>query len=127
MERIIIATDKAPAAIGPYSQANKIGNFIYTSGQIPLDVSTGEIVGETIAEQTTRVIENLREVLEAGGSGLDRVIKTTVFLADINDFAEMNKVYADFFTGDLLPSRSAVGVSGLPKGALVEIEAVAVI
>ena len=127
MERTVIATDKAPAAIGPYAQANKIGDLIYTSGQIPLDVNTGEIVGVTVTEQTARAIENLSAVLEAAGSGLDKVIKTTVFLSNINDFAEMNKVYAEYFKGDLLPSRSAVGVSGLPKGALVEIEAVATI
>ena len=126
MERTIIATDKAPAAIGPYAQANRVGDLVFTSGQIPLDPGTGEIVGVTVAEQTARAIENLRGVLEAAGSGLDKVIKTTVFLADITDFAEMNEVYSRYFAGDILPSRSAVGVSGLPKGALVEIEAVAV-
>jgi 2-iminobutanoate/2-iminopropanoate deaminase len=127
MERLIITTEKAPAAIGPYAQANRAGDLIFTSGQIPLDPVTGEIVGATVSEQTARVIENLAAVLEAAGSGLDKVIKTTVFLADIGDFAEVNSVYAKYFTGESLPSRSAVGVAGLPKGALVEIEAVAII
>ena len=126
MERTIITTDKAPAAIGPYSQANRVGDFIFTSGQIPLDPATGEIVGETVAAQTERAIENLKEVLEAANSGLDKVIKTTVFLANISDFAEMNEVYSRYFTGEKLPSRSAVGVAGLPRGASVEIEAIAV-
>jgi 2-iminobutanoate/2-iminopropanoate deaminase len=127
MERTIIATEKAPAAIGPYAQANRVGDFVFTSGQIPLDPATGEITGVTVGEQTARAIENLAAVLEAAGSGLDKVIKTTVFLANIGDFAEVNGVYAKYFTGENLPSRSAVGVAGLPKGALVEIEAVAVL
>jgi len=127
MERSIIATDKAPAAIGPYSQANRIGDFIFTSGQIPLDPATGEMVGSDIVEQSERAFSNLKAVLEAAGTGLDRVIKTTVFLADIGDFAKMNEVYARYFTGSMLPSRSAVEVAALPKGALVEIEAVAVV
>ena len=126
MDRTIISTTNAPAAIGPYSQANRVGDFIFTSGQIPLDPVTGEIAGETVAEQTARVIENLKAVLEAADSGLDKVIKTTVFLADISYFAEMNNVYSSYFTGENLPSRSAIGVSGLPKGALVEIEAIAI-
>ncbi|GHU62062.1 reactive intermediate/imine deaminase [Clostridia bacterium] len=127
MGRTIIATDKAPAAIGPYAQANRAGDFVFTSGQIPLDPATGEIVGTTASEQTARAIENLKAVLEAAGSSLDKVIKTTVFLADIGDFAEVNGVYAKYFAGESLPSRSAVGVAGLPKGARVEIEAIAII
>ena len=125
--RRIISTDKAPAAIGPYAQANRIGDFVYTSGQIPLDPATGVLTGATVGEQTGRVLENLKAVLEAAGAGLDRVVKTTVFLTDMNDFAEMNEVYARYFTGEMLPSRSTVQVAALPKGALVEIEAIAVI
>ena len=125
MNRTIISTDKAPAAIGPYAQANRIGDLIFTSGQIPLDPATGELTGETIEDQTVRVLENLTAVLEAAGTSPDNVIKTTVFLKDINDFAKMNEVYARYFKGDKLPSRSAVQVAALPKGAMVEIEAVA--
>jgi 2-iminobutanoate/2-iminopropanoate deaminase len=125
MERLIIVSDKAPAAIGPYAQANRVGDLIFTSGQIPLDPATGEIDGDTIETQTERALENLRAVLEAAGSGLDRVVKTTVFLSDMNHFARMNETYAAFFAGPMLPSRSAVEVARLPKDALVEIEAVA--
>ncbi|MCL1895148.1 MAG: RidA family protein [Clostridiales bacterium] len=124
--REIVATDKAPAAIGPYAQANKLGGFVFTSGQIPLDPETGELVQGTIEAQTGRALENLKAVLEAAGTGLDRTVKTTVFLADISDFAKMNEVYARYFTGAMLPSRSAVQVAALPKGALVEIEAIAI-
>jgi len=125
--RQTIDTDKAPAAIGPYAQANRAGGGIFTSGQIPLDPKTGELTGENITEQTARALENLKAVLEAAGSGLDNVVKTTVFLADMNDFAKMNEVYAGYFKGDNLPSRSAVQVAALPKGALVEIEAIALV
>jgi 2-iminobutanoate/2-iminopropanoate deaminase len=125
MERKIINTDKAPAAIGPYVQANKIGDLIFTSGQIPLDPQSGEIVGATVEEQAERVLENLKAVIEASGGTLAGVIKTTVFLNDIGDFAKVNEVYARYFTGDTLPSRSAVAVAALPKGALIEIEAIA--
>ena len=120
-----INTDNAPAAIGPYAQANRIGNLIFTSGQIPLDPATGALTGNNIEEQTERALENLKAVLEAAGTGLESVVKTTVFIADMGDFARMNEVYARFFTGAMLPSRSAVQVAALPKGALVEIEAVA--
>jgi 2-iminobutanoate/2-iminopropanoate deaminase len=120
-----IETDRAPAAIGPYSQAIAAGEFVYTAGQIPLDPATMEIVGADVAEQTEQVLTNLAAVLAAGGSGLDRVVKTTVFLADMGDFAAMNEVYARHF-GDHRPARSAVEAAALPKGALVEIEAVAV-
>ena len=125
LKRQIISTAKAPAAIGPYAQANRIGDFVFTSGQIPLDPETGLIAGASIEEQTERVLENLNAVLAASGSNLDNVIKTTVFLADMNGFSKMNAVYARYFTGDKLPSRTTVEVSALPKGALFEIEAVA--
>ena len=123
--RSLVATDRAPAAIGPYAQANKFGELLFTSGQIPLDPVSGELVGTEIKAQTKQALENLKAVLEAGGSGLDKVLKTTVFLKDIADFAAMNEVYAQYFAGGALPSRSAVQVAALPKGALVEIEAVA--
>ena len=123
--RQTIQTKNAPEAIGPYAQANLAGGFVFTSGQIPLDPQTGVITGENIEEQTNRSILNLQAVLEAAGSDLSQVVKTTVFLADMNDFAKMNEVYAKYFTGADLPSRSAVQVAALPKGALVEIEAIA--
>ncbi|NOY44086.1 MAG: RidA family protein [Deltaproteobacteria bacterium] len=119
-----VTTDGAPKAIGPYSQAVVAGGFVFCSGQIPLDPITGEMVEGDVATQTRRVLENLKAVLEAAGSGLDRVVKTTVFLADMGDFAAMNQVYAGFF-GDVPPARAAVEVAALPKGARVEIEAVA--
>ena len=119
----IIETQKAPAAIGPYSQAIKVGNLVYTSGQIPLVPSTGKIEAADIAGQTEQAIQNLSEVLKASGSDLNSVVKTTCFLSDINHFAAFNEIYARYFTGK--PARSCVEVSNLPKGALVEIEAVA--
>ena len=125
MERENITTDKAPAAIGPYAQANRVGGFVFTSGQIPLDPETGELVPGSVEAQTERVLENLKAVLEAAGSGMGRVVKTTVFLADLGDFARMNEIYARYFPGEELPSRSTVQVAALPKGALVEIEAIA--
>lgn len=125
MEKINVSTKQAPAAIGPYAQANRVGDFIFTSGQIPLDPKTGEMVGSTIEEQTEQVLKNVKAVLEAGGSSLDRVIKTTVFLKEMTDFGKMNEVYSKYFTGGSLPSRSAVAVAQLPKGSLVEIEVVA--
>jgi len=124
-DRKTVQTDKAPAAIGPYAQANLAGGFVFTSGQIPLDPETGALVTGPVEDQTERALENLKAVLEAAGSGLDRVVKTTVFLADMGDFAKMNEVYARYFGGEMLPSRSAVQVAALPKGALVEIEAIA--
>ncbi len=119
-----VETDRAPAAIGPYSQGIAAGDLLFTAGQIPLDPDTMEIVGAGVAEQTDRVLRNLAAVLEAGGSALDRVVKTTVFLADMGDFAAMNEVYARHFDGHR-PARSTVAAA-LPKGALVEIEAVAI-
>lgn len=121
-----VQTDAAPKAIGPYSQAIRAGSFLFSSGQIALDPATGEMVGDTAAAQAEQVLTNLRAVLEAGGSGLDRVVKTTIFLADMGDFAQVNEVYARHF-GDHRPARATVAVAALPKGALVEIEAVALI
>ncbi len=118
-----IQTDKAPAAIGPYSQAIICGNLVYTSGQIPLSPVDGTVIGENIREQTTAVIENLQAVLEAAGSSLQQVIKTTCFLSDLRNFAAFNEVYARYFTNK--PARSCVEVSRLPKDVLVEIEAIA--
>lgn len=120
-----VSTGKAPAAVGPYSQAVKAGGFLFTSGQIPLS-SDGSAVAGDVRSQTRQVLENLRNVLEAAGSGLDRVVKCTCFLADMNDFAAMNDVYAEFF-GSSLPARSTVQVARLPKDASVEIEAVALL
>ena len=122
--RKIVATDKAPAAIGPYAQANIIGDLVITSGQIPIDPATGNLVEGDIEAQTKQVFETLKAVLEAAGSGLDKIVKTTCFMDNMNDFAKMNEVYASFFSGDY-PSRSAVEVAKLPKGALIEIEAIA--
>jgi 2-iminobutanoate/2-iminopropanoate deaminase len=119
----VIQTGKAPAAIGPYSQAICSGGTVFTSGQIPLVPETGAIVEGAIREQTLQVIKNLAAVLEEAGSGLARVIKTTCFLADMNDFAAFNEVYAEHFSGK--PARSTVAVKQLPRNALVEIEAVA--
>ncbi len=122
--RTIIATEKAPAAIGPYSQANKFGNLVITSGQLPIDMATGAFP-EGIEAQTKASLENVKTVLENAGSSMDKVLKTTVFLKDINDFAAMNGVYATFFSEGSYPSRSAIEVARLPKDALVEIEAIA--
>ena len=119
-----LETKKAPAAIGPYVQANIIGDLVITSGQIPIDPATGNLVEGDIEAQTKQVFENLKAVLEAAGSGLDKIVKTTCFMDNMNDFAKMNEVYASFFSGDY-PSRSAVEVAKLPKGALIEIEAIA--
>lgn len=120
----IISTDKAPGAIGPYSQAIKANGMVFCSGQIPIDPATGNFVSEVVAEQTEQVFKNLSEVLTAAGSSLDKVVKTTVFLADMNDFAEMNDVYSKFFTATK-PARATVQAAGLPRGARVEIECIA--
>jgi len=124
MSKHIISTEKAPKAIGPYSQAVRIENLIFTAGQIALNPATMEIVEGGIEAQTRQVLTNLRNVLAAAGSGLERVVKTTVFLSDMANFAAMNTVYAEFFAENP-PARSTVAAAGLPKGALVEIEVVA--
>lgn len=118
-----VHTDKAPAAIGPYSQALCHNDLIYTSGQIPLDPVTGAVVGATVEEQTEQVMKNLLAVLEAAGSGADNILKTTCFLADMKDFASFNSVYSRFITNN--PARSCVAIRELPKSVLVEVEAVA--
>lgn len=125
MARAAISTDQAPAAIGPYCQAMQVGEFLFTSGQIPLRLD-GTLVEGDVRDQTRQVLTNLRAVLEAGGSGLSGVVKCTCFLADMDDFAVMNEVYGEFF-GDDPPARSAVQVARLPKDVAVEIEAVALI
>ena len=121
--RKVVATTKAPAAIGPYAQANVIGNFVFTSGQLGMDPATGDLK-EGLEAQTHQALMNLKAILEEAGTGLDKVIKTTCFLQSMDDFAAMNAIYATYFEGDM-PSRSAVEVAKLPKGGLVEIEAIA--
>jgi len=125
--RKIVSTKKAPAAIGPYSQANIFGNLVFTSGQIPLVPETGAIVAGGIEEQTEQSLNNLKAILEEAGSSMEKVLKTTVFIKDMNDFAKVNGVYAKFFTEGSFPSRSAVEVARLPKDVLVEIETIAYI
>ena len=120
-----IKTDKAPQAVGPYSQAVKVGNFLFISGQIAINPETGKLEGETVAQQTERVLKNIEAILREAGFSLKDVVKTTVYLKKICDFAEMNEVYAKFF-GEHKPARATVEVSNLPLGALVEIEAIAV-
>ena len=122
----IIATDRAPRAIGPYSQAVRAGNLVFASGQIPIDPATGEFVAGGIAEQTEQVMRNLSAVLEAADSGLNQIVKTIVFLADMNDFAAMNEVYGRFFS-ETPPARATVQAARLPRDAKVEIEAIAVL
>ena len=122
----VISTPKVPAAIGPYSQAIKVGNLVYTSGQIPIDPATGSFVEGGIKEQTRQSLLNVKAILKAAGLTMSNVVKTTVFMADMNDFADMNAVYAEFFA-EPYPARSAVAVKTLPKGALVEIEVVAAV
>ena len=125
MEREIIATDRAPAAVGPYSQAVRVGDFVFTAGQIGIDPATGKL-REGLEAQTRQILDNLQAVLEAAGSGLEHVVKTTIFLTDIADFAAVNAVYATAFP-ERPPARSTVQVAALPLGALVEIEAVALV
>ena len=123
--REIISTDKAPGAIGPYSQAIKTGGMVYCSGQIPIDPVTGEFVSNDVTEQTDQVLKNLSAVLEAAGTSLGNVVKTTVFLADMSDFAAMNEIYARYF-GENKPARATVQAARLPRDAKVEIECIAV-
>ena len=123
----VIATPNAPAAIGPYSQGAATTGLVITSGQLGLDPATGDFAPGGIAAQTRQSLLNVKAVLEAAGSGMDKVIKTTVFLKDMNDFAEMNKVYAEFFGEGAYPARSAIEVARLPKDGLVEIEAIAAV
>ncbi len=122
---IKIATEKAPKAIGPYSQAIKVDNFIFTSGQIPLDAVSGEVISGDIVAQAEVVFKNLYEVLIAGGSSLDNIVKTTCFLADMGDFAKFNEVYAKYIKN--APARSCVAVKTLPKNVLCEVEAIAIV
>ena len=124
MTREIVSTDKAPAAIGPYSQAVKAGGFLYTAGQIPLDPATMEVVGETAADQARQALTNAKAVVEAGGYSLSDVLKVTVFIMDMGEFAAINEVYTGFFGGEP-PARSVVEVARLPKDVLVEIEMIA--
>ena len=119
-----ISTAKAPAAIGPYSQAIQVGNLVYTSGQIPIDPATGNLVEGGIKEQARQALKNIQAILQEAGLSMANVIKTTVFMADMNDFADMNAVYGEFFS-EPYPARSAVAVKTLPKGALTEIEGIA--
>nr|WP_314459437.1 RidA family protein [uncultured Clostridium sp.] len=119
----VLATEKAPAAIGPYSQGVRGGDYVFVSGQLPIDPATGTFAGEDIASQTRQSLTNIKAILESGGLSMDQVVKTTVLLKNINDFAAMNEVYATFFQGEC-PARAAFGVADLPKDALVEIEAI---
>jgi 2-iminobutanoate/2-iminopropanoate deaminase len=125
-QRTPISTSHAPAAIGPYSQAIRCGQLLYTSGQIALDPASGELVGDDVQAQTHRVLQNLQAVLNSGGTSLANVIKTTVFLSTMGDFQAMNAVYASYF-GETAPARSTVAVAELPRKALVEIECIALI
>lgn len=126
MKKVVINTSKAPAAIGPYSQAIRYGNLIFTSGQIPINSATGELVGSDVKLAAKQSLENVKAILEEAGTAMENVIKVTVFMKDMNDFAAVNEVYAKYFT-DKMPARSAVQVGKLPKDCLVEIEAVAYI
>jgi 2-iminobutanoate/2-iminopropanoate deaminase len=128
MERKVIATDGAPAAIGPYSQAIRAGAWVFCSGQIPLDPKTGNVVAAgDVWTQTRRAMDNLRAVLEAAGASMDQVVKVTLYLASMADYAVVNEVYAEYFSGSAPPARVAVEVSGLPKGARLEIDAIALV
>ena len=124
MSRSIIKTSKAPASVGPYSQAVSYGNILYVSGQIPLDPESGELVGNSFAEQCHRVLLNLKIILEAGGSGLERVLKVTIYLKNLAQFGELNEIYSEYFDVSK-PARACVQVSNLPKGADVEMDAIA--
>ena len=123
MKKKVIQTEKAPKAIGPYSQAIRTDAFIFTAGQIGIDPTTGELISGAVEEQTRQALSNLRNVIEAAGSNMDNVVKTTVFLKDMADFPKMNAIYAEFL-GENPPARSTIAVAALPKGGLVEVEAV---
>ena len=125
-EREVVKTASAPAAIGPYSQGIKAGGLLFVSGQIPLDPRTGDMIAGDIAAQVSRVLENLKGILEAGGSDLGRVLRTTVYLSDLGDFPRMNEIYREYFSENP-PARSTIGVGALPKGARVEIDAIALL
>jgi len=125
MEKNIINTNNAPAAIGPYSQAVKVGKLLYTSGQLPINAATGEFINDDIKKATTQSLENIKSILEEAGTTIDKVVKTTVFLKDMNDFDHMNEVYAHYFSTNP-PARSCVQVAKLPKDAIVEIEVIAI-
>lgn len=126
MSRTVVATPLAPAAIGPYSQAIAAGGWVFASGQIPIDPATGNLVESGVREETARVLANLQAVLQAAGTSLDHVVKTTIFLTDLRDFAAVNEVYGQHF-GASPPARATVQVAGLPRGARVEIEAIALL
>lgn len=124
MDRRVITTERAPAAIGPYSQAVGSGDFVFCSGQVPLDAASGELIEGSVSDQTRRCLENLAAVVEAAGSDLGRVVKVTAYLTDMQDFPAFNEVYGEFFAQDP-PARATVGVASLPKGARVEVECIA--
>ena len=124
MSKVIVATDRAPAAVGPYSQGVVLDGWVWTSGQVALDPETGKMVGSDAATQADRALRNVKAILEAAGSSLDRVVRATLYLDDMDDFAAVNEVYAGYF-GEILPARACVEVSRLPLGALVEIDAIA--
>ncbi len=126
MRKKVIQTEKAPKAIGPYSQAIRTDTMVYTAGQIGIDPASGELIAAGVEEQTRQALTNVRNVLEAAGSSMENVVKTTVFLKDMNDFSKMNAIYAEFF-GENPPARSTIAVAGLPKSGLVEIETVALL
>lgn len=126
MKRSLVSTTQAPAAIGPYAQAVVVGDWVFCSGQIAIDPASGALVGEgDVAAQARRVLQNLAAVLEAAGSSLREVVKTTVYLVDMQDFATVNEIYASAFAGGTVPARATVAVAGLPRGARVEIDAIA--
>jgi 2-iminobutanoate/2-iminopropanoate deaminase len=125
MKRQIITTNRAPAPVGPYQQAVRTGNLVFTAGQIPINPETNEVLTGSVEEQTRQVLENLKALLEAAGTSLDRAVKTTVFLRDMNDFPKMNSVYATYFTAATAPARSTIQVARLPRDVAVEIEAIA--
>lgn len=124
MDKKIVSTDRAPEAIGPYSQAVASGDLVFCSGQVPLDPASGELIEGDVKTQTRRCLENLGAVLEAAGTSFDKVVKVTAYLVDMGDFPEFNEVYGEFFAADP-PARATVGVAGLPKGARVEVECIA--